>query len=234
MEEFNAAIEVFPDLKDPIKQFEAFAKAVNNIARGGGALGAALNSFDLTTAEGVAAAEKVLQGLFAQLEAGTLTAAQLGGMSPEEFLQALLQGLDLVRAAGAGGPAGTGGFNVDRTITEVTGSRMAALLSTGNVFAEKTAANTEALLRLFGGGVPTALISPPSITPSGSAGVIGGVTFGDITIVVQIAAGEVVADPEAVGRKLARGFVQQISQGQATELSWRKRATGNVVNGGVN
>jgi hypothetical protein len=233
MEEFNAAIAIFPDLSDPIKQFQAFAKAINAIANGGGALGAALNHMDLTTAAGVAAAESVVQDLFTRLQAGTLTAADLGGMTPEQFLQALLETEKLIKAAGAGGPAGTGGFNTVQTITEVTGSRIGALLSTGNIFAEQTAQHTEAILKAFTSGATSGGATPlvaPAVTPSGGNPVNSAAisVSGGINVTVQVAAGDV-ADPEAFGRKIGRGIIQQISQGQATELNWRKRANGNLI-----
>jgi hypothetical protein len=137
-----------------------------------GALGDLLKGLDLTTEAGIDAARKAVQDLFDQFQglSGDALASFLGGLTPEDFVNAIEKLTDLINAqASGGGIAGTGGFNVDRTITEVTGNRLEALLSTSNIFEEQIASNTGLIAQLLGGGtVP--VISAPSLPGSGPAG----------------------------------------------------------------
>jgi hypothetical protein len=222
MSQFNAAVKIF-DLSKPIDQFNTLRKAIGNIAGGGGKLQQLLDSFDLTTPEGVAKSIAALQDLFSQLQAGTLTAADLGGLTPEQFEQLLEQAIGIARAQGAGGAAGTGGFNVDRTITEVTGSRLGALLSAANTFAEETAQNTAGILALMTSSM-SPLISAPSL-PSAFAGSGGpAVVIQNLTVPVYG-----LSDPSAardIGTKVGGAVIDTIDQQLASRAKWNRRARG--------
>jgi hypothetical protein len=136
----QAEFELF-DIKDPIAQLKELIKLFDNPNFGSPALRHALAGLDITTPEGRQKAQEAIEKLFQQLQAGTLTPAELGGLTPQQFLEQLKQIHQLL----GGTDAGTGGYNVDRTITEATGSHIAGLLTTGNYFAQRTADATEAI-----------------------------------------------------------------------------------------
>lgn len=224
MSQFDAAIKIF-DLTKPIDQFNALRRSIAAIANGGGKLQQLLDSFDLTTPEGVTAAITALQDLFTQMQAGTITAADLGGLTPEQFEQLIERTIALLREqAGAGGGAlGTGGFNVDRTITEVTGSRLQALLVTGNTFLEQIAYATTAIAAAMGiAGLPA--ITPPDVT--GKLGG-GGDTYYNISVVVE---GSITSgDADEIGGRIGRGIVTQIDKGLGREAKWRAITAGKSL-----
>jgi TP901 family phage tail tape measure protein len=242
LQEMDAEIKLF-DLKDPIKQLELFRKALDKIKGGGGILQETLDKFDLSTAEGVQAAQEALQKLFQQLQEGSLDPAALGGLTAQQFLEALLKASDLLKSTT---PAGTGGFNVDRSITEATGSHLAGLFTTGNYIAERTAAAAESILELLqellqgDGSVASRLpaIQPP-LVPSGGfssgalAGGAGGVDTLEININLNLpaefmtAAGQTaaIAAAEEIGDRAA----QAISQRLATFTRRRRSSNGETT-----
>jgi hypothetical protein len=224
MQKLDAEIKLF-SLDKPIEQFEAFRNVLNGIKGGSGALGSLLQGVDLTTAAGIDAARKAVQDLFTKFQSlpADQLAGFLGGLSPQEFLDAIQRATDFINAqAGSGGIAGTGGFNVSRTITETTGNRLEALSSTGNIFAERTARATEAIALLMSGG-PLPVIAPP---PSSSAETAFGttVTFESITITVNG-----VADPvrgRQVGEQVSDAMIVEIDRKLASRQKWNRRAQG--------
>lgn len=225
MQELDAAVKLFPDLKTPTAQFDAFRKALEKIKDGGGVLSKVLKDFDLSTSEGIAAAQEAIQGLFKKLEDGSLTAADLGGLTPQEFLDALLKTQAFIDAQK--GATGTGGFNTVQTITEVTGARMGALLSTANIFAQQISENTAGILRQLGGAVNPGPISPPSISSSNSfSGSPLSVTL-DINITVTGSVSDTQA--QATGQKIGEATIRAIDKGLGNRALWARRAAGNVV-----
>jgi hypothetical protein len=137
-----------------------------SVATNNNALGRALSGADLSTQAGRDAFDAVLRDLYEQLR--TLTSSELAGflgdLTSSEFIEALKQIEALVDNASAADPSNqTVGFAVSRTITEVTGERITALLGTANYWAEETARNTAAIAAntaatnlLLGGGVLSA------------------------------------------------------------------------------
>lgn len=224
MQEMDAAIHLF-DVTDPVRQLELFRKALDSIKNGGGILQKTIDEFDTSTAEGLAAAQEAIQKLFEQLQAGEITPEMLGGLTAQEFLDALLKEADLLRAAQAStGELGTGGFNVDRTITEATGSRVAALILTGNYFAERTALATEAIAAVLGAGVPLPSgLRPPELTGT-SAG--GGDVIYNITVEFN---GPVSGDPDAVGGRIGSGILKEINKGLGREAKVRTFTAGRPL-----
>jgi hypothetical protein len=113
------------------------------------AIGRALAGADLTSPQGRQALEDVLRQLFAQSQ--TVDDGQFGAffgdLSPAEFIDALTQITDLIDATQRDEGGQTVGFAQVRTITEVTGERLTALLGTANFYAERTAQATEATAR---------------------------------------------------------------------------------------
>jgi len=229
LQEMDAEIHLF-NLTDPIKQLELFRKAIDNIKDGGGVLQSVLDSFDTSTAEGLQAAQEAIQSLFQQLQAGTLTPEQLGGLTAQEFLDALLKTSDLLRQASAGGgPLGTGGFNVSQQITEVTGSRLAAIADSSRVFLEQIAANTAETARMLGGNPTLAPITPPPPGNYGAGGAGGGDTY---NITVELNGPIYGDDAEAVGGRIGDGIMQRINKGLGREAKLRSFTTGNALKAG--
>jgi hypothetical protein len=227
MSQFNAAVKIF-DLSKPIDQFNALRKAIGTITGGGGALGKLLDTFDLTTAGGINDAITALQNLFTQLQ--TLSpdqaAAFLGGLTPEQFEQLIEQTIGIVRSqAGSGAVPGTGGFNVDRTITEVTGNRLEALLSTDVIWNQKTAENTALIAQLLGGGNTLPVIQPPASSASSFASSGGPlVTIENLT--VQVSG---LTDPsraDEIGARVGTSVLEEIDRGLGQRLKFAKLAKG--------
>ena len=88
MAALRAEFEIF-DITDPIKQLEKLGEVMSNPAFGAPALRAALAGLDLSTPEGRAAAQKMVEDLFTALQTGSLDPSALGTLTPEEFLNAL-------------------------------------------------------------------------------------------------------------------------------------------------
>ena len=230
MSQMDAAIQLF-DLTKPIDQFHQLQKALDGIQGGGGALSGILKGFDLSTSAGVAAAEKALQDEFTKMQSGDLTGIDLGGMTPQEFLDAIMKAMDILKAQGASpGLGGTGGFNVSQTITQVTGERMSALLSTANVWAEMTARNTGAIIQALGGsaamvGAIAPVVNAPNVGAAvGGAG--GGMSIGTLSIAVYT--GGVVDSQTAqkIGAQVGTATMDAIDKELASRYRWNLRARG--------
>jgi hypothetical protein len=177
-----------------------------------------------TTAEEAA---KIVEDIVTRLTSGT--GINFGGLTPEEIRALITQGAD-ARRTGDAPAAGTGGFNREVTITEVTGSRMSALLTTANVFAEATAGNTALIARLLGGTVNPGPVAPPPGVISYGGGPVNSVagpsvSFGDINVTV---AGPV-ADPQAAGAVIGEAVIREIDRRLGGRAAWARRAAGSIV-----
>ena len=229
MNQMNATISLF-NLDKPIQQFKEFQKSIDRIA-GTGKLSSILKDMDLTTSTGIRAAEKMLQDLFDKMQAGSLTATELGGMTPQEFMDALLKADSILKAQGASpGLGGSGGFNVQQTITQVTGERMSALMSTANVFAEMTAKNTGMIVAAMGGVASLPSISAPSVTPAAATsggGSSGAVHIGNMPITVNFPGGLAdVSVAQKVGAAIGAATMDAIDKEMAARYRWNLRARG--------
>ncbi|MGI8548792.1 MAG: hypothetical protein ACR2M1_15930, partial [Gemmatimonadaceae bacterium] len=168
---------------------------------------------------------------------GSGTGLDFGSLTPEQFRSLFL---DASKASGATtAEKGLGSTGFDRTITEVTGSRMAALFSTGNVFAEQTSRNTALIASLLGGNVPVPVIYPPSL-PSGGFGNSTVTLAGDFKVTVVLAGdvtGLTPANTAAIGQAAGDAVSQAlrdpsnitlISRGLKADMSWVDRSNGIV------
>jgi methyl-accepting chemotaxis protein len=82
--------ELFGDAFDePTERFAAFVKLLNDPKVGAPALFGILDGLDTATEEGREAAQKILQNLFEQLDAGLITPEMLNGLSVDQFREAL-------------------------------------------------------------------------------------------------------------------------------------------------
>lgn len=125
----NDRFEVY-GITDPTEKFRKYLAALMDPDTGAPAIFSALAGIDISTAEGREAAKKVLQGLFERGAAGTLTADELGGLSPKEFIAAVMTALGYLGAAPPGGAAAGSGANAGvisgfRGLTEAAGNRLA-------------------------------------------------------------------------------------------------------------
>lgn len=226
MQRMNAEIAVF-SLTKPIQQFEEFRKVVGSITGGSGALGKLLQGLDLTTSAGVEAAQQAVQDLFKQFQglSGDELATFLGGLTPEDFVNAIQKLTDLINAqASGGGIAGTGGFNVDRTITEVTGSRLEALLSTSNIFEEQIADNTALIARLLGGGAVPVINAPAML--SSSLASTGGPLVHIENLSVTVSGLDDLSRAQDIGAKVGSSVLDEIDRGLGKRLQIANRARG--------
>lgn len=179
----------------------------------------ALSGIDTSTAAGASAAIAALQGLFENLASGKITAADLGGASVDEARQAILDLISQLRGEGGGGSTTSFGYN--SAITEATGSHIAGLLSSANVYAQRTMAAAEAMVDLLrmGAGLPS--LGAPVLSSGGAAL--------EITLNVNVAGVSDTGQAQLVGQAVGRAAIEQISTGLATRLRQQKRALGNVV-----
>ena len=225
LQALRAEFELF-DLDDPIKQLERLRDVFTSPQFGAPALTQALAGLDLSTAEGRAAAERRLQDLFNLLRLGKLDAAALGGLTPDEFLQALLDfenTIDQANAAAesAGTSGQTAGFAVQRTITEVTGSRIDGRLLTGNLWLEAieghTRATAEALKAIT--SMPRIGLQPP-VLPDSWFRDAGAPIVGELH--VHLPPGVRAEDATAIGQQVGEAVVAEIDR----QLGRRRQVRG--------
>lgn len=152
-------------------------------------------------------AEEILD-FWNRLQAGDVSV--LGDLSPNqliEFLQ-LFEGL-LDETAGAAGA--TTSFAVSRSITEVTGNRIAGILTTDVFWNKETALNTAGILDALG-GTQGGLV-PPTSVPTG---------IGDVTINVTGS-----TDPNATADAVADAFIDMVDRGLGERSRDRGRSVGH-------
>ncbi len=224
LEALRAEFEIF-DITDPIEQLKRLRELVSNQEWGSPALEAALAGLDLTTAEGRAAAKAAIQALFGQLQAGTLAPGQLGGMTPQDFLSMLEQLMQTLDQANQAAGTGTPQWGVNRSITEVTGDRLAAYLSTVAYWDEQTAKNTAAILDAM---IRPAQVQPPTIAEMDSyMRAVTGVRIGEINVTVTMPGGA--STPAAVGDAVGEAVVAALDRKLGNRQRARARALGSVV-----
>lgn len=232
LEALRAEFDLF-DIDDPIKQLEALRKLMAG-GLGAPALAKALGGLDLSTAEGRRAAEAALQALFRQMQAGTLDASALGGMTAQQLLQAMLEIerlIDQANNTASGGQSSQ--FEVNRSITEITGSRIAAYLSTANVWQQQTAENTALIARILG-GVTNGTLQPPTqaeLDRFTGAARSGSEITNHITINLQLPSGGM-SELEAArtGQTIGEAAVAEIDRRMGERARARKRSQGTLVN----
>ena len=150
------------------------------------------------------------------MQAGTLSAGQFGGLSLGEARTQLLELITGLRDSVSGGTSGTGGFNESRTITEVTGNRLAGLVgtgntlqSTGNTYLAEIAKNTAPLVQ----SLPALM---PPIMPAYGAGGGERVVFEAGAFVVQVS----VTVPYAADAAAATSYGERLGGAIAEKLAY--------------
>jgi hypothetical protein len=229
------------DVTDPVQQLLALQEAIDKLDAG--ALSQGLAGYDLSTAEGRAAAHAWLQDLFTQATSGGLTPEQIGalfgGMTPSEFLDAIGKLGTAIDAASAGAVAGGVGqtqWGVNQTITEATATRQLSLMETMAYWLSVIAGDTGTLAgRAVAPPAGTgALLTPPTAAElatfhAGAAG--GGLTIErlEIQVTVEVAAGTSPATAAAVGTAVGEAAAAAVNR-QLYQLAQRRaRALGQAT-----
>lgn len=195
---------------------------------------------DPNTPEGRAAIRAMIQQ-FAALMAGgggILDASLLGDLNSDEFRRLLVDLIEQLNALD-GETGSTQGSSINRSITEVTGSRLEARLANIQVFDERTAIAAEAIAAMLSGISP---IAAPALSLVSGSGPGGGVAIGDIFIesISIILPDGVSPDPgvltQEIGGQLAAAIrravedpriLERIDQGLGARRLDRARKLGN-------
>jgi len=183
-----------------------------------------------SAADGKGAIDDFIQGFFNGIQdlSPEDMMARFGGLSLDQILdllgdiEGILDGVDEDEVA----KGVTKGFQVSRTITEVTGNRLVGVMSTVSFWAERTALASEAQLVLMGGGLlpPTRTefdaVTGAPITAASSGDVsIGTITIGDIIVTG-------VSDPTAAAEAVARDLAEHIDETLGARMQDTRRARG--------
>ena len=160
---------------------------------------------------------------------GLLRAGALGGLSGQDLLDALLEMERLLDEIGANTEeAGqTQAFAIDRSITEVTGSRIAALLTTSVYWQEQTARNTAMLVQLLTtSGLQPVL--PPGPLPDVVTGTTPPQALGiELTVVVNGVQSEEQA--RLVGHRVGKEVTAELDKLMGSRFRSAERATGSPL-----
>ena len=186
--------------------------------------------FDLSTAEGRKLADQFLQGLFDAMRANPEQfAAQLGTLSFNEFLDLISSIESTLDGIGDAAEEGvTRGFQVTRGITEVTGNRLAGLLTTDVFWNQQTAENTLAMVHALNAmefldrGLRVAGVAARGTdqTPQPPP-----VIFADTAVSIEVSGA---ASPELTAQAVARTLTEQLDERLGEALMGRRRAGGRV------
>jgi TP901 family phage tail tape measure protein len=211
---------------DPIEAWTRRIAVLTDPTTGFPALTTALQGIDLSTVEGRDEASRRARSIYDALAAGDVSASQLGGLSFDQARALTVDFVSAMRDANAG--SGTGGFNETRSITEVTGSRLAGLLGSANTFLARIADDIATLRAALVVGPPLVL-TPPSLGALAMGGSSSGVTIGTITVQITLTrdmlggdAGAAVALGESFGQAVGRGAMSEIDA-QLRERALRQR-----------
>lgn len=144
------AAELEADIFDQVADSNAkLAREIALLAKFAPKMAAALEGIDTSTPAGRAEAEKLVRDLFLQFQAGTLDLEKLTRDEFLEFIQNIEGALD---DTGTESGDTQEGFQVVRTITEVTANRMVGTLTTIAALEREVVENTEKLVALLQGG----------------------------------------------------------------------------------
>lgn len=171
MQLLDAMLEFSDKADDPVRKLEGlldiFLDMVGPLAHLEGLFGELLSfaedkrlreflmGLDLSTAEGREQLDRFIQGMFEAFRQNELDISQFGDLTAAEFLDLLTQLESTIDQIEEGAETGvTRGFQVSRTITEVTGNRMIGVLTTINFWQRLTAENTGMLLQEISGLKP--------------------------------------------------------------------------------
>lgn len=222
-------------ITDPLDQLTRKVAVLVDKKTGFPALATALTGIDLTSVEGRSAAQQKATDLFNALASGKLTASDLGGLSINDARAALVDLIDSLRKSVSGSATGTGGFNETRSITEVTGSRLAGLLGTGNTYLASIALDVAAMRAVI--AFPAvAAIRPPALPTGFGAAASGIVITGGLNITIALSrellgsdAGTASQLGDTFGRALGSSLITSIDQQLREQARRQKLLIGDTV-----
>jgi hypothetical protein len=229
MTALQAEFELF-DITDPIRQLEKLRTTMSAFSP---AIAEALAGLDLTKAEDRATLEARLQAILGQMQAGTLTAEQLGNMTAQQLLDAILQLESTVDEANqdAGDVTGTANIGVNRSVTEVTASRLGALLTTDVYWNQQTAQATQRMANFLESLLVSAGIQPPTqeeLDRYQGAGELT-VTFAPGAIQIVIGGPATPALAQTVGMRIGEAAMDVIDRELGRRSRVRARAAGRTI-----
>jgi hypothetical protein len=169
------------------------------------AIAAILKAGDPSTPEGREAMRKIIEEYARTMAAGgSISTELLGGLTGDQFKQSLEELINYLNQLDQGGDTGTGGYNVTRTITEVTGDRIAAILDHIRVIAQGIREDLQAVLS--GAIGPLQAPALPSQFAAGS-GIVVDVHFAAGAIVLEMPIGTNTLYAQEVGEALGGSLV---------------------------
>lgn len=221
LEDFTSRLDLLQqefelfDIEDPVRQLERMREVLLQMGTDlPPALEQALSGADLSTEEGRRRVEQVIQQLFRQLQAGELTAEDLGGLTLDQFQELLGQLEGTLDEAAREEEGRTGGFEQTRGITEITANRLTGRLTTLDVRAMKRNELLGRILAQLGGDVPTNLgtgAAPAPVSRRGGGGVsIETIAVGPFDFEVDM--DRLPDDPEAAGTAFGRGLSDEMAR----------------------
>lgn len=164
-----------------------------------------IESLDLSTVEGRAELEAIIQELFIAAQSGTLDPSQLGGLTVEEFLTMLSDLEGLIDAAEEGGASGRS-RNVQQvtSISAIQANQLLAYQSTQTRIQQQ-------ILDLLNGQVSIPAVSPTQVIARSS------LSFGDVNLRLNLPDGATPGQAEAMGAAAGRGLLRQVREEMQSE-----------------
>lgn len=218
-------LQVF-DVTDPVDKLAAFLDELSG-AHGSPALAGALQGLDLSNAGDRQKALKALQDLFDKVSKNQIDDTGLGDLSRSDFENELVQLTGLLKDANQQLDNGqSASFAVDRTITEITGDRIAAILDTQLVYQQNLTVLPE--IRDLLASVITSPLPAPGVgsflgTGTGAGAVI--IQAGAFPLTIVIPPG---ADAAAIGSAAGQAQAAALDRALAS-ISRAKVATSGGV-----
>lgn len=242
VDSFTGSLQRFEDtlradgVTDPFEIFRRRIAVYTDPKTGFPALAEAFKDLDLSTVEGRTEARTRARTIFDDIVAGRLPIEQFGNLSIPEGRKAVLDVISSIFDLDKSDAAGTGGFNQTRTITEVTGNRLAGLFSTANQYLRTIADDVASLRATFVMPAPVR-IAPPSVESIVGRSGESAISFGpgSITINVTLDSGllgdgatQALAAGEAIGTKLSAQFIDAIDQALQERVARKRMIYGNA------
>jgi hypothetical protein len=204
VEKLKEILGVLTDLPHQVKiTLPGGGTELRNVGNGSPAIAQALAGLDLGSAGDRAKAQDKLAQLLQELTSGQIDAAGLGGLTAEQFKQEILDLGGLLRDANAQVGGQSQSFAVDRTITEITGSRIASLLDTSLLYQSALPEIRDLLAAAFAGGLILAPSLPASLTAAAGPSII--VQSLQVNITAPVG-----SSPEAFGQAVGAAVVDQL------------------------
>jgi hypothetical protein len=236
LQAFNDEVALF-NLDSPLEQLQALQRTLDKLAKDGKdfspAIQNALAGLDLADPSQRAEAKRRLQDLFTQLTTGALTPEDLG-LTLDQFrdllrqLSGLIDQVDQQQGTATGPVQET--FGVTQGITEVTGSRLAGILTSLDLHAVEHIGVSRQILDVLttalrpGGAIP----APPF---PGTTAAAGPATV-NITIqqmVIQTGGATGASDLRDAGAAFAQGAFEKLDRLGGAQLRARQLQVGDTV-----